>query len=517
MLDLALPAFYAVLLWWAGTGVVLYLDGMRRERSRWNLGGATVVALLALYGLRASAGDTSIGGAYLGFTCGLLVWAWQEMAFLTGAVTGSWRQPCPAGLQGWPRFVLAVKAIIHHEVAILIGAVLVVAAGWGGENQVGAWTYCTLWIMRLSAKLNVFFGVRNVSAEFLPLHLRYLGSFFARKPINWLLPLPITLGSVAATMLVLPAATGAVSEGEAAGRVLLASLVTLAVLEHWMLVLPISVAAMWRWGFRSRAGARRADVVILTGFPGAGRSTVIERILGHGDLVLASKPARLMGHDSVLELGLDVAAAMEHVIAARSPKRLLIKPDAFADTSALFAAMRQAEVQPLLGVIRTVFVVDAANFRRDHVRMGSWFAQRCREADEVLLNQADRVTQAELDSCIAELRAMTPRAAIRLAVHGEQVPSGAWVTSLAPNCDRAGLEAVLAAVAGGAFGQVDRLQGVAQAGQGWVEFFVAAGRPGIASIAPRADETPRVVAVGKEVDGGGLSAAFAACAVPVMA
>jgi hypothetical protein len=402
-------------------------------------------------------------------------------------------------------------------VAILLGAVLVIGAGWGGENQVGTWTYCTLWIMRLSAKLNVFFGVRNVSAEFLPLHLRYLGSFFARKPINWLLPLPITLGSIAATLLVLPAATGAASEGEAAGRILLASLMTLAVLEHWMLVLPISVASMWRWGFRSRGGASRADVIVLTGFPGAGRSTVVERMLGRGDVVLASEPGRLAGHASMLALGTDIAASLEHVVAARSPRRILLKPDAFADTAALFGAMGQAEVQPLLGVIRTIFLVDAANFRRDHARMGSWFAQRCREADEVVLNQVDRVTQAELDACIAALRGMNPRAAIRLAVHGEQVPSGAWVTSLAPNCDRAGLEAVLAAVAGGAFGQVDRLQGVAQAGQGWVEFFVAAGRPGIASIAPRADETPRVVAVGKEVDGGRLSAAFAACAVPGMA
>ena len=43
-----------------------------------------------------------------------------------------------------------------------------------GANQVGLWTFVILWAMRQSAKLNVFLGVRNLSEEFLPEHLRYL-------------------------------------------------------------------------------------------------------------------------------------------------------------------------------------------------------------------------------------------------------------------------------------------------------------------------------------------------------
>ncbi len=35
--------------------------------------------------------------------------------------------------------------------------------------------------MNLSARLNLFLGVRNLHAEFLPEHLRYLGSFFAGR------------------------------------------------------------------------------------------------------------------------------------------------------------------------------------------------------------------------------------------------------------------------------------------------------------------------------------------------
>ena len=38
--------------------------------------------------------------------------------------------------------------------------------------------------MRQSAKLNVFLGVRNLNADFLPDHLKYLQTYFVRAPMN---------------------------------------------------------------------------------------------------------------------------------------------------------------------------------------------------------------------------------------------------------------------------------------------------------------------------------------------
>jgi hypothetical protein len=48
-----------------------------------------------------------------------------------------------------------------------------------------------------------------------------------------------------------------------AGFTILGTLMALAVLEHWFLVLPVPVAALWRWGFRSRD----TSVRIVTGPP----------------------------------------------------------------------------------------------------------------------------------------------------------------------------------------------------------------------------------------------------------
>ena len=90
---------------------------------------------------------------------------------------------------------------LDHELAIIASAVVIVAITWDAPNQVGTWTFLLLWAMRQSAKLNFFLGVLNLSEEFLPKHLAYLRSFLARKPMNLLLPISVTAGTVLLTVL----------------------------------------------------------------------------------------------------------------------------------------------------------------------------------------------------------------------------------------------------------------------------------------------------------------------------
>jgi len=44
---------------------------------------------------------------------------------------------------------------------------------------------------------------------------------------------------------------------------LLATLLTLAVAEHWFLVLPIPAEAMWNWALGARAGKKISAVVAM--------------------------------------------------------------------------------------------------------------------------------------------------------------------------------------------------------------------------------------------------------------
>ena len=87
MAEHLLPAALTLFLWWFTTGAILYLDGMRRETFRGTLAAATAVLALALWGLHATAGDATPQGATIAFACGLAVWGWLELTFLTGAVT----------------------------------------------------------------------------------------------------------------------------------------------------------------------------------------------------------------------------------------------------------------------------------------------------------------------------------------------------------------------------------------------------------------------------------------------
>ena len=259
-----LPFLYTLFVWWFSTGVILYLDGLPRRTFKWTMLGATLVLAAALWGMATSRSDSSVAGAYCAFTCAILVWAWQEVAFLLGYVTGPRREPCPDTSRGWARARLAFQTVLHHELALVVLALAVLATTWGAPNQTGWWTFVILWAMRQSAKLNVFLGVRNLNEAFLPAHLKYLQTYFTRKGMNRLFPVSVAI----ATMAVIPVWRAAFASGasafDVASLALLGSLLGLAILEHWFLVLPLPFEELWRWGLRSRGlGAAHAGEAAL--------------------------------------------------------------------------------------------------------------------------------------------------------------------------------------------------------------------------------------------------------------
>lgn len=251
------PILYALLLWWFSTGAILYLDGLPRSTHRWSMLVATVFVLPAIAALILAGQMQNAAGAYLGFTAALLIWGWIEMSFLMGFVTGPRRSPCPADARGWRRFVCAFETIAHHELLLLGTLLAVLWMSLGAENAVGAWTFLALWLMRLSTKLNIFLGVRNLNEGWLPDHLSYLASYFNYRRMNPLFPF-----SVAASMLAVWWVFGAgiaaePGSMEAVALLLVGTLLALGLLEHVFLVLPITLDGLFRWGFRSRPAAGR--------------------------------------------------------------------------------------------------------------------------------------------------------------------------------------------------------------------------------------------------------------------
>jgi putative photosynthetic complex assembly protein 2 len=239
-----LPILATLALWWASTGAILFLHGLPTNTYKHTIAGATVLAVLALWGLAATANDTSPSAAYAGFAYGLILWGWQIVTFYTGAITGPRKDACPPELVGLPRFIEAVRTGLYHELACLIGAVVVLALTAGKANQVGAWTYVTVWWMHESAKLNLFFGAPNLAEDLLPRRLAYLTSYMAKRPMNLFFPFAVT-ASTLVTMRLGELAASAHSAFDTVSYTMLATLSALAVIEHWFLVAPMSVTAMW--------------------------------------------------------------------------------------------------------------------------------------------------------------------------------------------------------------------------------------------------------------------------------
>ncbi|MDE2146246.1 MAG: DUF3623 domain-containing protein [Burkholderiales bacterium] len=251
--QLLLPSAFTLALWWASTGLILYIDGLPRHTYKWTLGAAGALWLAAMWALLASAGDATVRGAYIAFCAALGVWAWHEMALLMGLLTGPRRTACPSGAAGWQRVKYAVQAVLYHELGLLLQFALLALMLRDAANQVGLCSFAILYVMRLSAKLNVFLGVRNLNEKWLPPDLRYLHSYFRQRAANHLFPISVIFSTGLAGLAWQAALDPASDAFHAAAGSFAATLFTLATLEHWLMVLPLSADALWGWAWRSRA------------------------------------------------------------------------------------------------------------------------------------------------------------------------------------------------------------------------------------------------------------------------
>lgn len=264
-MELTLSAIlYSAFVWWFSTGVIFYLNKRPPRTFRWSVLGGTILMLAALYGLWVSARQETVVAAYTAFTCGLIIWGWHTMTYYMGIITGPRREPCPAQCRPYERFLYAFATGLYHELAIVAKVAIMAWLTWDQPNQFGLWTFLLLWGMHVSAKLNVFLGIRNLNVEFIPDRLAYLTSYFRQRPMNLLFPFSVTAGTILTMWLIQQALLVDAAPYVSIGFVLLATLSALAVIEHWFMLLPIPAEALWRWSLTPSKGAENPTRSELT-------------------------------------------------------------------------------------------------------------------------------------------------------------------------------------------------------------------------------------------------------------
>lgn len=254
-----------------------------RQTVRIWYGCATLVMIGAMAGLWWTAQSSSIAAVYGAVTCGTIVWGWHVAGYYLGFVTGveptqsnaasansgqvvlhrtvlfhsalEQQSPFGAAIRSWlaylfpTRFRRAFLASLHHELLIVCFVILMAVITLPQPNRWGLWIFLALWLMHTSAKLNIFFGVRNFRIDFLPEHLHALEQFISKRTSNPFFPLSICVALSIVLVLLYQVIDPTALATQSIGATLVGTMILLGILEHWMLVLPVPVA-LWGWGVR---------------------------------------------------------------------------------------------------------------------------------------------------------------------------------------------------------------------------------------------------------------------------
>ena len=244
-------ACMAVFVWWFLTGLLLFIvkkiDQINESAHHLTLVILTPVLLGGCFLYWHSMSSVTLASVYISFLGSLLIWAWFELAFLTGFLTGPVKTNCPPNISNGERFFHAWRNMAYSEVGLLSVLLTLTLISASAENRVGLWTFWILFFARICAKLNLFLGVPNVNTEFLPSPVKHLASYFKVGGTSWFFPISISIISFTLFFWVDRIFSIQSDDILVVGYTLLASLTALALVEHWFMVVPIRDAELWKW------------------------------------------------------------------------------------------------------------------------------------------------------------------------------------------------------------------------------------------------------------------------------
>jgi len=246
------PFIVTVAVWFIATGLIAWADNRASATFSKSLAIGGAGGILGLVLIVLASLSTTVGAVYVAFIGALLVWAWHEISFLTGAAAGPRRGPADPTLTGVARFRQASATVMHHEVALALTALLLISLSWNAPNQIGATVFVLLFALRLISKINLFVGVPNSTSEMLPDQLAYLKTYFGPNRMTVLLAASIAgIGAVTVWFGTL-ALAAPVGSAAMVGASLLCTLCLLGALEHLFLALPFRDGMLWGWALPKR-------------------------------------------------------------------------------------------------------------------------------------------------------------------------------------------------------------------------------------------------------------------------
>jgi G3E family GTPase len=290
------------------------------------------------------------------------------------------------------------------------------------------------------------------------------------------------------------------------------------------------------------------DVDIVAGYLGAGKTTSLLGLIAAdpdpASLVVLVNEFGEIGIDGLLISGsadvvelksgcicctlrLDFRAQIMEIFRTYAPRRLLIEPTGVATIAQVVRALCHADLVGDISGARVIVVVDAVTFAKRLRDSPGFFTSQVAQADVVLLNKIDLVEPARVKALHATLETMAPGAWIIPTDHGHiddpsalpaphplGDPGEAEVLqdleslsyTLSGMLSRRALVDLLQALAGGAYGEVDRAKGIVESDEGWLRLDLASGQVDVAPSGPVPGS--RLVVIGRGLRTAELQAAL---------
>jgi putative photosynthetic complex assembly protein 2 len=234
----ALAVLVCLVIWWASTAVLIYFNFIPDARP-FVFSTSLVLAVVSVAWLLRNRQNETVAGAYWSFTAGLTVWAFVKASFYTGYLVGPDLPLAQARPPSWESFFGAVHTSLYHELLVITLAVTALVVFRGAKNRIGLHVFLTLAVFHSSAKLNVFLGVPNTGSNFLPETVAALKPYMTTAGMNLLFPISVTLNSLVAFHLLRLGFSRAVLPWKRVGYILVGTMASLALFEHWLLLFPM--------------------------------------------------------------------------------------------------------------------------------------------------------------------------------------------------------------------------------------------------------------------------------------
>lgn len=230
-------------IWWATTAVLIFFNFVEGS-GPWVAGVSLTLAVVGGLWLHRNGDREGVPETYLSFTAGLMVWGFVKSSLYSGLIVGP-----SAGRDGLPpvgsgptfeSFLQVLELLIYHELLALVLVVVAIRQARRVRNPVGFHVFILLYLCHESAKLNVFLGVQNTSADLIPASVDFLRPFMTEATWNPLFALSVTLITILGWAVLRQSLDEHRPRHRRIGAILVGTMGFLGLLEHWFLMFPLT-------------------------------------------------------------------------------------------------------------------------------------------------------------------------------------------------------------------------------------------------------------------------------------